>query len=104
MYAIVEIAGQQFKVEKDLIDQVTSELVSEIKDSNLRYYGDRYYWLFNGAKDVNGKTINAVLTFVSRRHLSDEDLYSDMAVKYILKTYGVNIDRKEIEITDKIKL
>ena len=92
------------KVEKDLIDKVTRELISEIKDSNLRYYGDRYYWLFNGAKDVNGKTINAVLTFVSRRHLSDEDLYSDMEVKYILKTYGVNIDRKEIEITDKIKL
>ena len=92
------------KVEKDIIDKVTGELISEIKDSNLKYYGDRYYWLFNASKDVNGKTTNAVLTFVSRKHLSDDDLYSDIAVKYIFKTYGVNIDRKQIEITDKIKL
>ncbi|MEI6093151.1 MAG: hypothetical protein WCQ47_05645 [bacterium] len=95
-----------FKVEKDLVDTVVKELVSEIKDSNLKYYGDRYYWLFNGAnaKDAKGKTTNAVLTFVSRRHLSDEDLYSETAVKYIIKTYGVNIDRRELEVTDKIKL
>jgi tetratricopeptide (TPR) repeat protein len=93
-----------FKVEKDLVDKVTSELVSEIKDSNLRYYGDRYYWLFNGAKDPKGKTTNAVLTFISRRYLSDEDLYADTAVKYILKTYSVDIDRKEIQVTDKIRL
>ena len=93
-----------FKVEQDLIYKVTRELVSEIKDSNLRYYGDRYYWLFNGAKNRKGKMTNAVLTFISRRYLSDEDLYSDTAVKYILKTYGVDIDRKEIQVTDKIRL
>jgi len=94
----------EFKVEKDLIEKVTHELVSEIKDSNLRYYGDRYYWLFNNGKNAKDKTTNAVLTFVSRKYLSDEDLYSDIAVKYILKTYGVNIDRKKIEVTDNIRL
>jgi len=92
------------KVEKDLVDKVVRELVSEIKDSNLRYYGDRYYWLFNSAKDQKTKVKNAVLTFISRRYLSDDDLYSDTAVKYVVKTYGVDIDRKEIQVTDKIKL
>ncbi|MCX6113225.1 MAG: hypothetical protein NTY22_08110 [Proteobacteria bacterium] len=94
----------ELKVEKDLIDKVVKELVSEIKDSNLRYYGDRYYLLFNSAKDVKIKMANAVLTFIGRRYLSDEDLYADTTVKYILKTYGVNIDRKEIKITEKIML
>ncbi|MFH1223331.1 MAG: hypothetical protein V1647_03190 [Pseudomonadota bacterium] len=91
-------------VEKYLIDSVVGELVSEIKDSNLKYYSDRYYWMFSNAKDAGSKTTNAVLTFINKRRLSDEDLYTDTVVKYILKTYSVNIYRKELEITDNIRL
>ncbi|MEI6079722.1 MAG: hypothetical protein WCQ53_03685, partial [bacterium] len=103
LYAGEAAKTNEVKVEDDMVNKVVRNVVSELKDSNLRYYGDRYYTFFNTAKDPRSKMSNAVLTFIAKRYLSDERLFSDNAVKYITKTYGVNIDRKRMETLDKSK-
>ncbi len=96
--------NNDIKVAKEVTDKVVREIVSNIKDSNLRYYGDRYYLLFNSAKDPQTKKQNAVRTFIVKRYLSDDDLFSNNAVEYILKTSGVDIKRKKVHISDKVEL